>query len=101
MKRAGKTEHEIKQQREGNKYTADELKLKLILNMLDSHEFIEKITSCGIVSNPPELPAISRILLIFFCSPPSLPTTTINSLLLAVFLRPLINITGLISVLTA
>jgi hypothetical protein len=48
MKRAGRTENEIKQQREGNIYTADELKLRLMLNMLDTHEFIEKLQAAGL-----------------------------------------------------
>jgi hypothetical protein len=48
MKRAGRTEQEIKQQqREGNIYTA-EFKLKLMLNMLDTHEFIEKLQAAGL-----------------------------------------------------
>jgi len=47
VKRAGRTEHEIKQQREGNIHTA-ELKLRLMLNMLDTHEFIEKLQAAGL-----------------------------------------------------
>ena len=48
LKRAGRTEQEIKQQREkGNTYTA-EFKLRLMLNMLDTHEFIEKLQAAGL-----------------------------------------------------
>jgi hypothetical protein len=47
MKIAGRTEHEIKQQREGNIYTA-ELKLRPMLNRLDRYEFIKKLQAAGL-----------------------------------------------------